>query len=189
MSDQAESTKREPPTQKFRLSVHGEGIAVDREIDVVVALQVVSMLMGGAPPAGGQHAIPGIHHQASATSPATSLREKLDAANAKRWPDKIVVIGQHLQSAGKASFTKGEVRNLFPSAGEGKAGNYTRDFGWAVRNGWVSPLPESTKDFYVTQKGREAITKQFSGEVKKATAQPKGSRRRKKATSTTAPAE
>jgi hypothetical protein len=42
-------------------------------------------------------------------------------------------------------------------------------------------LHGSSDDFYVTQKGQDAISKQFSDEVKKATSSPKPNRRRKKA--------
>jgi hypothetical protein len=111
-----------------------------------------------------------------------SLRERLDDAQAKRMPDKIVVIGEFLQDAGNETFTRSEVEQQFQAAGEGKPGNFGRDFQWAIRNGWLSPEVGSTKNFYVTKTGRTAIEKQFGADVKKATAQPKAGRRRKKAT-------
>jgi hypothetical protein len=183
MFDTPEKAGPETTTSTYRLSLKGKGISVEEDVDRATALQVVTLLMGGAAP------MPNPHAGASGTAggshgpgnPAPSPREKLDAAKANRWPDKIAVMGAHIQDSGQATFTREAVKTQLAAAGEGKPGNYTRDFNWTVKNGWIAPTPGSTKDFYITQKGRGAIAQEFSQEVKKATAQMKGARRRKKA--------
>lgn len=183
MSDQVEAPRTEPPVEKFRLSLKGEGISVDREIDGGAAMQIFSIVMGGVP-APGAPGTRGIRSHVPGT-PAPSIREKLDEALAKRWPDKIVVVAQHLHDTGETSFSKADVRNQLTAAREGKPGNYDRDFGWTVQIGWLAPNHDDPNQFYVTQKGREAIKAQFSKEVKRATSHPKASRRRKKPTNAT----
>lgn len=120
MSDKTGSTAPAAPAAPapFHLSLKGDGISVDKDVDLATALQVLSISMGGGSlPIAAAQGTPPARQQVGGT-PARSIREKLDGANAKRWPDKIVVIGQHIQDTGKESFTRDEIRKLFPAAGE-----------------------------------------------------------------------
>lgn len=99
-----------------------------------------------------------------------SLREFMEEAGAKRNPEKIVAIGAYLvRTLNQESFTRKEVKLQFKNAGEPVPGNYTRDFDWAVSNGWLAPIHGGHKDYWVTDTGLDAIANKFSEEIRKGT--------------------
>jgi hypothetical protein len=171
----------------YELSLVGEGVTVTRRVTQEAARAIIGIVMGGdIPPGTSTTTVPlrsGVQTQATVPvrtgTPGLSVREYLAEVGARRNPDKIVAIGLYLtEYGGKDTFLRDEVRAQFQVAGEGVPGNYPRDFTWTVRNGWVSLSPGSSKDYYVTNKGREAVGEKFSDAVRKATPK-KDSRRRR----------
>lgn len=156
------------PERLYKLALEGNGVTINKEIPESIALQIISLAMGGQPnrvttvkPISGSLAMGG--------AARTSVREFMSQVGAKRNPDKIVAIGAYLmQELGRETFTRKDVKEQFMNAREPVPGNYTRDFDWAVSNGWLAPTPGSIKDYYVTNSGLVAITNQFSHEVLKA---------------------
>jgi hypothetical protein len=77
------------------------------------------------------------------------------------------------------------VKKEFKNASEPVPGNYARDWRWAISNGWLARSDDEPGEFYITLRGREALSQKFSDDVKKATKQSSRRRRtRKKAEDT-----
>lgn len=159
------------PEKQYKLTLGGDGLKIEREIPESLALQVVSLVMGGHSAGidiskprfltGQKLPIGGVQ---------MSLREFMDASGAKRNPEKIVAIGAYFkQQLGQEVFTRKEVKLQFKNAAEAVPGNYTRDFDWAVNNGWLAPNPGAPKDYYVTKTGFVAIENKFSDEIRQTT--------------------
>lgn len=155
--------------QTYTLSLKGDGISIEREIDPATARAVVGIVLGGLPE---KVAVPMQNSpQASrASHDRVSLREFLNEADAKRMPDKIVSIGEYLIThAGQEEFSADDLRNGFRSAAEPLPANFSRDFQWTISNGWIAEDPRNPGAYYVTHSGRAAIQAKFSGDVKKKT--------------------
>ena len=110
----------------------------------------------------------------------------MDEFEPKRNPDKILAIAAYLvDTREKDTFTPDDVKKEFRNASEPVPANYARDWGWAVSNGWIAKADGEPGEFYITLKGRDALSQKFSDEVKKATKQTGRRRRtRKKADDT-----
>lgn len=159
------------PEKQYKLALEGDGIKIEKEIPESLALQVVSLVMGGHSAgilAPKSHLAVG--QKSSVGGTRLSVREYMDDAGAKRNPEKIVAIGAYLMhQLNQEAFTRKEVKLQFKNAAEAVPGNYTRDFDWAVSNRWLAPSTGSHKDYYVTKKGIDAIANKFSDEIRKGT--------------------
>jgi hypothetical protein len=177
--------------EHFTVSIKGDGVTVEKSVPAHVARQMISLIMGGTvsyEPLPREEApiftndAAGLAHSSRPGSRRTSLREFLEETQATRHPDKITAIAQYLALHEKADlFTRDEIKGRYRSAGEAAPANFPRDFGWAVRNGWIAEDSKSSGSFYVTSKGRAAVENKFSDEDKKATVQPSGRKRSRKA--------
>ena len=174
---------REEASEAFALSLEGDGIKIQRSVDRHTALEVVALLMGGSPSViRGQE--PGsadrLRGRRDARSTGRSLREYLNEVGAARNPDQIVTIASYLiDERGQGLVTSAEIKREFPSAGEPIPANFSRDFRLAVTSGWLGEDPGQAGAFYITETGRNAIARRFSGEVRRATGQPRRRRGRR----------
>ena len=161
----------------------GDDATFEREIPEELAYQVLAIVMGAgaAGPVGPQ--APVVREPASAIRPSgqrQSVREYIDAVEAKRNVDKILAIASFLETVrGEETFSVDQIKREFRNARERVPGNYSRDFSWAVRNGWIAADDEAPGEYYVTRAGHEAVAAKFSDEVKKGTGVAKASRRRR----------
>lgn len=156
----------EKSEKRYKLTLTGDGIKIDKEIPEFLASRIVNFVMGGYPTETS--------FTATRKSPIfdgrLSLREFMDETGARRNPEKIVAIGAYLmQKLDQESFTQKEVKLQFKNAAEPIPGNYTRDFDWAVSNAWLAPMVGSHRDYYVTKKGQEAIANKFSADIRRNT--------------------
>jgi hypothetical protein len=161
--------------QSYTLSLKGDGISIEREIDQGTARAIVGIVLGGSialPRQNGSQA-PRVSHD------RISLREFLNDVEARRMPDKIVSIGEYIIShTGQENFSADDLRDGFRTAAETLPANLRRDLQWTISNGWVASDPRNPGAYYVTHSGRAAIEAKFSGEVKKKTGF--GTKRRRK---------
>jgi hypothetical protein len=174
---------------KFRVRLEGDGINIDRSIDPSTAVRLMAALMDvaaggdmtGSPSTGGGQPDPPPQEQTPpAGNGAVSLREYLDAHDAKRNVEKIVAIGEYLKThRGVDVFKSADLEKGFRDASEAVPGNLGRDVGWAKRNGWIAP-GEKRGEYYVTDTGRKALKAKFPADIKKSTAKPRARRRRSK---------
>lgn len=167
-------------TPDYQLTLKGNGISIEKTISGDVAAAIMSVVMGGRLPA------PRGVGQSGATSTAPRVGagsltagEFVADSGATRNPDKIAAFGVFLMDElGNASFTREEMRQTFQRAGEPVPGNFPRDFGWAIRNKWVSAMIGSPNEYVVTNAAREAVRNKFSKEVRATTRTPVSRRRR-----------
>jgi hypothetical protein len=152
----------EEATKLFSLRLTGDGINIEQQIDQRIALLVVQVVMGAAPPVSA--AVPGasVHaHQSEEIS--LSLREYLDRSVASKKPHQITTIGHYISEyEGQGDFGRDDVRSRFSTAREPLPRNFSRDFGLALKNGWIAEVHGKKNRFYVTAKGVQAIESQFS---------------------------
>jgi hypothetical protein len=164
----------------FSLSLSGDGINIEREIDREVALQVINVVLG----VGGQRGSVAINPESPAAqlhaAVPLSLREYLDDVKAVRKPDQIVTIGHFIcEHEHAGDFGRDDIRSRFASAREPLPANFSRDFAWTVKNGWVAEVHGKKDRYYVTSKGIQAVESHFSQETKKATPKPRNGTRRR----------
>jgi hypothetical protein len=175
----------------FKLELKGDGISVNKEISQDMARQVLDIILGGSaksptlsPRREGvvQHAgNPTISPYSRPFDDRISLREYLDAVNAKRNPDKITAIAGYLKEQENIeSFTREDIKVRFRTAGEAPPGNYSRDFNWAVSNGWLAPENGIPDHYWLTSTGEKAIGEQFANGVRKASAIKAGRKKKGK---------
>lgn len=183
-AEDEETTNGAPKGETYKLTLKGGGFSFDREVDEATAFQIVAAVMGGATlprvtsaGAGSAHAVD-LVRQRPAAADRLSLREHMDELEPKRNPDKILAIAAYLvDTGGMETFAPDDVKKEFRNASEPVPANYARDWNWAVSNGWIARADDEPGEFYVTQKGREALSQRFSADVKRSTTQ--GARRRR----------
>ena len=175
----------------FKLSLEGNGISVNKEIDEDRARRILNILMGAAsmvvPSSESRRsAFESRGHQeqppsqnAAVGARATSMREYLDEVEARKNPDKILALASYLSgTAGNEDFSADEIKACFPKAAEKIPANYGRDFRWVISNGWIAESPQDQGRFYITKTGKKAISEKFPKELSKP--QPGYLKRKKK---------
>ena len=175
----------------YSLSLSGEDLDFEREVNQQTAGAVMALVLGG----GASPPSLDLHQRAPATSEGAgarrdaghpggdvlSLGEFIEEVAAKRNPDKIVTMGVYLdQQRGKSEFTTEDIKPLFQEAQEPPPANFSRDWRWAQSARWIAPVSGSDKNFYVTKTGRTAVDNHFPTDVRKRTTQPAGKKTLKK---------
>ena len=169
-------------TRTYKVTLVGEGTSFERDITEAVALEILATIMGDAPPSARSGAIQAeVPRTGAGSGRAQSVREYIDQSEPKRNVDRILAIAGYLEDVRDVdTFSADDVRRGFRDAKEKVPGNYSRDFSWAVKNGWLSPDDDVPGEYYVTETGRTALNSKFSDEVKKATGVARGSSRRRR---------
>ena len=159
----------------YLLSVVGEGLSMEREINEAVLLQILSLVIaprsqlpagviGASANLAASSAI--VSGRGEVTGPRLSIREYLDDIGARKNPEKIVAIGNYLtnvlSNGQKQTFGKSELRPQFRNASEPIPANISRDIREAMASGWIAEDHGNTDEFFVTRKGLEAIESSFS---------------------------
>jgi hypothetical protein len=155
MSDESES---------YTVQIEGQGLSFTRKIDAPTLGRVMNAMLGGIETPLSNPMASGVREEESVgIERKLSLREFLQEAGAKRYPDKIVAIGHYLEEIeANPGFTKDDIKARFRTAGEPPPGNFPRDFSAAVGLGWIAEDPTNPGQLYVTRSGREAIEQGFS---------------------------
>jgi hypothetical protein len=142
----------------FRVTLHGPGVQVDKQIDQAAALAILRVALGDMNVSASTVEPPKGAEAAEKQRPRLSLREYLDSVDARSNPEKITAFGSYLRGhAGQEDFTREDIKASFRSAGETLPANLPRDFGSAAQNGWIAEDPAKGGRFYVTRKGEEAV--------------------------------
>lgn len=172
---------------KYKITVEGEDLNFEGGTIEEKARRIVSYVVGDAelptegaestskrPGAGASETLVG-----EETRPSLSLREFLDDSGATRKPEQILAIGKYAtRYEGQQDFSREDIKRRFRSAGEPPPGNFPRDFAWTIKVGWIAEDSQNAGQYYITNRGEEAIQSKFSSEVRKASRLKKGSRRR-----------
>ena len=183
MEDNGKASSQGEEPRTYKLSLKGEDTSFEREISEELASQVLTVVMRGSQsvPAGSLLSRELEPDLTPGGGRRQSVREYIDGVEAKRNVDKILAIASFLETVrGEETFSVDQVKREFRNARERVPGNFSRDFSWAVRNGWIAADDEAPGEYYVTQEGRKAVADKFSDEVKKTTGVSRGTSRRRK---------
>lgn len=102
------------------------------------------------------------------------INDKKPGTNAQR----IALFAYYREkSEGLSRFSRSDLEPYFAKARLAPAGNFDRDFGEAVKRGWIH---EDGADSYLTTRGVEAIESNYEGERKYAGPKASGKRKTKK---------
>ncbi len=92
-----------------------------------------------------------------------SPREFLDDCQARSYPQIILALGKyfltHRASAGEQHFSTKEIQVLMREAKEPPSTNLSRDFGRAVKAGWIHD--ETKGKYWITTKGEKVLDSKF----------------------------
>lgn len=170
---------------EFKIVITGPGVEIEKEISNDLATRLITGLLSGnimktLEPSNGATSdeILESGNAQPKGRPKMSVREYLDETNAKRNPDKLTAIGSYLtELEQRPDFSKDDVKARLRQAGEPISKNFSRDWAWAVKNGWIAEDPHKKGALYVTNKGTRAVKEKFSLAVRKASALPSSRRR------------
>lgn len=144
-----------PDTNK--VTVVGPNLRVEREVDELTALRVISLLLGAATepvPVGALSSPIGIS--------GTSLTELFSRIVPGSNPARIATVAHYLRTVREEPFTRDRVRQGLRDARQKTPGNFARDFDVAVRNGWLDGNDKA--GYVLTASGIAAVEARFSDE-------------------------
>ena len=145
-------------TEEFSLSLKGDGIDIQKNVDRKTALTILSVIWGQTPVAmSGPAAMP----ETSLHGQKVSLGEFLDDIGVTTNKQRIVAIGLFLRKhKGKDTFTKDDVLAGYRSAHEPLPKNVTRDIAQTAEARWIEET-EPNGSYYVTKTGMTAVESKF----------------------------
>jgi len=156
---------------RYDFTLKGDDINFAGSVGTAVARSMLDLAMGVRTPSTSESESDGVGKREKGRevvgAPEMSVREFLNAHNARRIPEKIAAIGEYLNSGGTEDFSRDDVLAQFRIAREAMPGNFRRDFNWAIATGWIAEDPKTLARFYVTQSGKQAVDANFSGEITK----------------------
>jgi hypothetical protein len=185
VANDQDSQNNQPQPETYKLTLEGGGVKVDRHVDEDVALQILAAVMGGRAPRLSSRMTAPFPSETPRPDRSRglgdlSVREYMDDVEPKRKVEKILAIAGYLTNVREVdTFTPDDLKKEFRNAREPVPGNYARDFRWAVANGWLAPAADLPGEYYVTDRGQQALAAKFSDEIKKATGVDKTTRRRR----------
>src|SRR5262245_9402684 len=131
-----------PSSDPFRVTLHGPGVQVDKQVEQAAALAILRVALGDMNVNGATTESPKGAETLEKQRPRLSLREYLDSVDASSNPEKITAFGSYLRDhMGQEDFTRDDIKASFRSAGESLPANIPRDFGSAAQNGWIAEDP------------------------------------------------
>lgn len=173
------------PTNAGEVSVTGPGIAITRPVDEATMSSVIALLFGAAPgrgtgdgggaargggggvgggggAAGGGAAGGGGGVSAWQWDEDLTLGEFISETGASTFQQKICAAGYYLMnSQGRPSFTRDEIRTALANAHEDMPGNYARDFAGAAAAHLIAPKDGEAGQYIIPRTGRTAVTSNF----------------------------
>jgi hypothetical protein len=130
-------------------------VGYEDEITVAQAARIITFLNADdddaslGPEPGTGNPAPAMTAKATGKAVA-SAREALDVSGAKKNPEKIVALGQYVLQDGGETFKVEDVKAQFRRARETPPGNFSRDLGVAVKEGWIAQ--GENDEYYITNK-------------------------------------
>ncbi len=155
------------------VSVTGPGISITRPVDEATMSSVIALLFGAAPgrgtgggdgAAGGRGGGGGGGGEVGAWQwdEDLTLGEFISETGASTFQQKICAAGYYLMnSQGRPSFTRDEIRTALANAHEDMPGNYARDFGGAAAAHLIAPKDGEVGQYIIPRTGRTAVTSKF----------------------------
>lgn len=149
--------------EKIKLSIIGDGLSFEKEIDQLLAGQIMALCLSGSQASSVRQ---NIVNTVSNKIEKESVVEYCDRFSPKRNPDKILVFAGYIREMeNRDSFSSGEIKRLFRDAGEVLPANFTRDFKWVIKNGWFTPDSVKKGNFFITKTGIKVLADGFPKEL------------------------
>lgn len=160
----------------FTVKLIGTGLSLDQRVSKELANRIVMLVLsegheGGDTGVDRERGRP-VHagsDRGSAKNPAfgkLSLREYINAHNAKKIPQQIAAIGLHYQTKTNADvFSREQLEKGFKEGKVPKPRNLPRDIATAIGRGWIAEADEDNQ-YYITATGESALAANFSKDAK-----------------------
>ncbi|MCL4322095.1 MAG: hypothetical protein M0016_03310 [Deltaproteobacteria bacterium] len=175
----------------YNLKISGLGLNFEKSIDLNKANKVIKLCIDDFQVASqndssktfksqSEDTIDAKVRDATTTPTSLSIAEYYKKFAPKRNPDKILIFANYISYyQGLKSFNPEKLKEMFSEVGETTPTNFNRDFKWAKVIGWLDKIPNS-KEYYVTNSGKEVLNKNFHSDIIKKTKIPKAWRSKKK---------
>lgn len=149
----------------YKLSLKGEGIALERDVPKDIALSVINIVLGSPTKRGtsstGEAGQP--PPEQSEAKARVTPGEFIEEQNAGTNPEKIAAFGLYLKDMrGQENFTREDIKAMFREAHETAPANFGRDFRAALTSNWIAVESDSSDRYFVTTTGRKAVNDQFA---------------------------
>ncbi len=151
---------------RIRITIKGLGLSYQKDIGQQVAGQIMALCLSDQE--SSSSAAQGALRGPRSGSQKESAAEYLNRNAPKRNPDKILTLAGFLkESHNKDAFQPSEIKGLFRDAGEVLPANFTRDFKWVVKIGWIAPDPAKKGSYYITNTGLKVLQGGFPDDLVK----------------------
>ena len=175
MADDQNKQEQQTDETKYTVTIEGPGVRVEQQVPKALLPQLMAMLINVHIPTATA-ALTQRSVVSGATSRLTessdrplSLMEYLEDINARRIPERILGMANYLTEVTRQSpggtFAKADIRPCFKAAGDPMPANFSRDWQLVVQAGWVAQESGDGDLYFVTRRGKTAISEKFSGQV------------------------
>lgn len=170
-----ETKDKNSPTggiDRYKISLTGAGISIEKEIGAELAASIVAQVVSGKAPTalkditnniGTQHQdTSGTEHgSVNRIDARTTVREFLNDISPSTNVEMITAIGYFLwKKDGKETFSTEDIKSGYKSARESLPGNISRDMGKVVKAGWAGKGSHS-QEYFITNTGAKAVESSF----------------------------
>ncbi|MHA7818675.1 MAG: hypothetical protein ACX930_03395 [Erythrobacter sp.] len=149
--------------EKVTVTIEGNGISFQREIDLNQAGAIISAVLGGfAQPKNPGNVSSAIGDHSNSTlgeETPLSMREFLDELEVTTNAETVVAIAEFHRQSGTTYVSRDDVAQGFADASMPEPSNLPRDIGTARKKGWLAYKAGSKDEFYVTKTGRALLEK------------------------------
>jgi len=165
---------------RFQIKLTGPGLNFETDITPEKASHIVQICLGGS--SLPSHILDK-QVRTEAGKDNLSVVEHFNQYNPRRNPDKILCFASYIiDILGRESFEPEEIKPYFQKCGEPTPKNFSRDFRWAISNGWLDECLDNPGHFYITSSGRKALDSNFPLDVIQKTKVPELRVRQKRRT-------
>lgn len=160
---------------KFQLTISGNNFLFSRLVSYDQVKQINALVLQHTPEYDES-----VSSQASPpVTPQRDVASFIASKNARRTPDKIVVIAYYMWDViGQNQFQRQDLVEFFKKAMEPIPKNLSRDLRWVEKIGWIAETSQTQGIFYLTQLGKEVVEKNFPADLIKKTTTTKAGLRR-----------
>lgn len=155
---------------RFQIKLTGPGLNFETDITPDKASHIVQICLAASSLPSN---ILDKQVRPEASKDSLSVVEHFNQFNPRRNPDKILCFASYIIDVlGRESFEPEEIKPYFQKCGEPTPKNFSRDFRWAVSNGWLDEILNNLGQFYITSSGRKALEYNFALDVIQKTKAP-----------------
>ena len=154
-------------TEKILVKIEGVGLNYSEEVSRTVAGKIMDFCLSGDETGLSQPSFENLKKEKT-ESVRESAPEYIERHAPRRNPDRILTMAGYLKEViSKLSFSPNEIRSLMKDSGESIPANFTRDFKWVIKSGWIGMGDKKKKQYYITNTGLKVLNNGFPDEFVK----------------------